>query len=432
MRYVSLAKFSLLLLVSSNMLYSAAPPATKGWLSWISRGRPSLQQTSGVTAPVAALVAAPAAVEQPDLGELFMRFMTQSTVRDIMLERAVLSDRDVQALAHVNRDLMQSFQGEVIKRARKTSEEFEERAAFSVHNRYKDYQYCREHLDRDWLFYKPAAYIDLIHKVDCRYMLSRLSTVWSRLHAEITKEMRLGLTGMQRPVKPGDLAISPRYAPVFVDAMENYLGSLASLKVFIDTMAKYTKETFISQSHLQGLDCPVIYSLDLGNNGVHRIEPETFAALGGLRELRLKSNALETIEVGAFKNLCKLKKLDLSWNPIAILMKGAFADLNNLQELNLENTNLGVLYPGEFAELNNLRTLFLYHSRITEIQPGAFDGLRNVEMIDLSGLPNLGSLDPAVFAGLTKLKTISLTGNDHLRDIVPTLRTLYPGVTINY
>ncbi len=429
MRYVLLAKFSLLLLVSSNILYPAAPPATKGWLSWISRGRPSLQQTSGVAAPATA----PAAVEQPDLGELFMHFMTQSTVRDIMLERAVLSDRDVQALAHVNRYLRQSFQEEVKKRARKTSEEFEERAAFSGVN--NDTALLGLENDRERyrkLSSLPAAFIDLSHKVDCRYMFSRLSTVWSYLHSEIKRGMRLDLVGLQDFVKPDQRTTSPRSAPIFVDTRYNNLGSLSSLKVFIDTMKKYTMDEFISQSHLQEFDRPVIYSLDLSGNGVHRIEPETFAALGGLRELRLTDNALTVLEPETFKGLHRLKRLDLQANPIHLLLEGSFHDLSNVQELNLANSSLDILYPGEFAGLDNLRKLNLSTSRITEIQPGAFNGLRNIEEIDLSFLPNLRSLDPGVFAELTTLQTIKLAGNDHLRDIVPALRTLYPGVTINY
>ncbi len=431
MRYVSLAKFSLLLLVSSNILYPAAPPA-RGWFSWMSRGRLASQQAP---APVAALVPAPAAAEQPGLGELFTRVITQPVVRETMLKRSTgLSDRDVQILARVNHGLRQSFQKEAEQRLQKISKEFEERAEYSEANIGVDsiFATAEEYSNRLLKFSElPTAHIDFDGKVDCKSILNRLPVLWSSLHQAIDKEMKL-LVASQHVVRPDQRQLSPRYAPILVYAGGNNLGLLPSLKIFIDTIATYTMETFTSQSHYPDLDRPVINSLDLTQNAIRRIEPGVFTALPGLRELYLPFNALEMLEPEAFKGLRTLKRLNLQCNPIHLLLEGSFAGLGNLQELNLANTNLDILYPGEFAGLDNLRKLDLSGSKITEIQPGTFDGLRNIEEIDLGHLASLKSLDPMLFTGLTTLKTINLTGSKHLRDIVPTLCTLYPTIIINH
>jgi hypothetical protein len=115
--------------------------------------------------------------------------------------------------------------------------------------------------------------------------------------------------------------------------------------------------------------------LNLGNNQLTSIDPQTFANLPNLEYLYLDHNQLTAIDPQTFTNLPNLQQLYLHQNQLKAIAPQTFANLQNLQVLDLNGNQLTSIAPQTFANLANLRWLFLGQNQLTSVAPQTFANL---------------------------------------------------------
>nr|XP_023012205.1 leucine-rich repeat-containing protein 15-like [Leptinotarsa decemlineata] len=89
-------------------------------------------------------------------------------------------------------------------------------------------------------------------------------------------------------------------------------------------------------------DTANLIELNIGFNNFQKV-PSAIANLKSLKILNLNNNKLKSLPPNSFDKLNKLEVLNLSDNEIASLATGAFGGLNNLKELNLKSNYLSSL-----------------------------------------------------------------------------------------
>lgn len=123
--------------------------------------------------------------------------------------------------------------------------------------------------------------------------------------------------------------------------------------------------------------------LDLSDNKIDNIKPESFSGLNNLRILNLRSNSIKFIQRYVFEDLKKLTNLDFSYNKINKIDAKSFAKLN-LLSLNLNNNKLTVIES--FVFQNSIsKQLDLRNNTISKIQENAFINL-NLETTYLTNI----------------------------------------------
>ncbi len=174
--------------------------------------------------------------------------------------------------------------------------------------------------------------------------LGRQVRAWSALY-------KLMQSVIQRGIQSDKVPSSTGYAPIFIRADNISIGSLPSPKVFVDTIADYTK-----QLYRPGFDRPIIYSLSMSRNAIKRLEPGTFAKLPSLRELNLAWNDGLAIDKGAFEGLSALESLELTASAefLQHLDPAVFAPLRNLKRLKFHTDSLISVDPVLVEQLHTL------------------------------------------------------------------------------
>ena len=98
----------------------------------------------------------------------------------------------------------------------------------------------------------------------------------------------------------------------------------------------------------KGLD---LLSLDLSNNDIRLIQPDTFVGLSTLSILVITESKVRKILPGSFRHLHDLTELHLGINKIQSLQTGVFEGLTNLDVLNLMFNDIATLSEGVFGPL---------------------------------------------------------------------------------
>ncbi|XP_044265512.1 leucine-rich repeat-containing protein 70-like [Tribolium madens] len=151
--------------------------------------------------------------------------------------------------------------------------------------------------------------------------------------------------------------------------------------------------------------------LNLNHNNIYYIQPDAFKGLSNLRHLYLSNNRLERLEGYVFKYLPNLLLLYLEHNSIISIDSFAFANLSNLNALYLNNNSINFLTQYNFKPLNNLVDLQLRRNSLVEIQTSAFNGLTNLKHLHL-GNNRLRTVKRYGFVGLDNLQNLDLINND--------------------
>ncbi|XP_038051497.1 vasorin-like [Patiria miniata] len=153
--------------------------------------------------------------------------------------------------------------------------------------------------------------------------------------------------------------------------------------------------------------------LDLAHNKISNIAAGAFEGCVSLKKVYLQENLLTEVGEGTFEGASNLNGLFLNANKILRLLTAAFHGLDNLQYLDISDNDLQSLPLGIFDDLGQLKFLSLENNNLQSLQGSLFDGLVNLKKLILS---RNDIVSITGFPSLPNLKTLDLFNND-LQDI---------------
>lgn len=154
-----------------------------------------------------------------------------------------------------------------------------------------------------------------------------------------------------------------------------------------------------------------IQVLDLYGNTLKSLDQDAFARIGllNLQRLNLSATSLRTVHSDAFRELRILIELDLSQNELLQISPDTFRGNDRLRLLVLNDNPLTTLVAEQFPPLQHLKRLELVNCRLHNIHPWAFIHLRALETVDIHQ-NSLTQLHQDTF-NLPLLKTLTLSEN---------------------
>jgi len=157
---------------------------------------------------------------------------------------------------------------------------------------------------------------------------------------------------------------------------------------------------------------PDMQVLDLSGNKIPALQAEIFklAGLVNLQRVFLRNAGINNISADSFKDMRILVEIDLSDNHVTVLEPDTFLGNERLRILILSGNPLGILRNLQFPVLQHLRNLELQRCSLTEVQGQAFARLTGLEFLKLDA-NQLEYLEASVISGLSRLKTLTLDGN---------------------
>ncbi|KYN03065.1 Leucine-rich repeat-containing protein 24 [Cyphomyrmex costatus] len=152
--------------------------------------------------------------------------------------------------------------------------------------------------------------------------------------------------------------------------------------------------------------------LDLSGNKIPALKEEIFklAGLVNLQRVFLRNAGIYSIHADSFKDMRILIEIDLSDNHVTTLEPNTFLGNERLRILILSGNPLGTLRNLQFPVLQHLRNLELQRCSLTEVHGQAFARLTGLEFLKLD-TNQLEYLESSVISGLSRLKTLTLDGN---------------------
>lgn len=157
---------------------------------------------------------------------------------------------------------------------------------------------------------------------------------------------------------------------------------------------------------------PDMQVLDLSGNKIPALQAEIFklAGLVNLQRVFLRNAGIHNIHADSFKDMRILIEIDLSDNHVTALEPDTFLGNERLRILILSGNPLGTLRNLQFPVLQHLRNLELQRCSLTEVHGQAFARLAGLEFLKLD-FNQLEYLEASVISGLSRLKTLMLDGN---------------------
>ena len=170
--------------------------------------------------------------------------------------------------------------------------------------------------------------------------------------------------------------------------------------------------------------------LDLGNNQFTELNPNVFKPVPELRLLILDHNEFRTLSAGTFKALTKLDVLTLQDNNLEEVPPEAFEGLNDVDMLDLSGNRFSTLKPGQFKHFTHLVVLVLNRNNLKAIPRDAFDNTKQLRALELES-NEFQSLDLRVFDKLDKLLILKLANNKLMSLTLKKELNSFPRRTIN-
>lgn len=154
-----------------------------------------------------------------------------------------------------------------------------------------------------------------------------------------------------------------------------------------------------------------IQNLDLHGNPLKVLAQDAFGSIGllNLQRINLSSTSLRSLHPDSFRELRILVELDLSQNMLLELLPNTFQGNDRLRMLVLSENPITTLVADQFPVLPHLKRLELARCKLGSIHPTAFKNLSNLEMVQIHQNLLL-NLHKDTF-NLPKLKTLTLSDN---------------------
>ncbi|CAG9762546.1 unnamed protein product [Ceutorhynchus assimilis] len=152
--------------------------------------------------------------------------------------------------------------------------------------------------------------------------------------------------------------------------------------------------------------------LDLSQNSIPKLQKAAFQSVGliNLQRIYLMNSGISEVHQDAFKELIILVEIDLSNNNIMLLHPQTFYGNERLRILYLNGNPLRQLTKAQFPVLPHLRNLELEGCQLQFIHRDAFEHLTALETLNLKN-NLLRNLSEATFMSFAHLKTLMLEGN---------------------
>lgn len=171
------------------------------------------------------------------------------------------------------------------------------------------------------------------------------------------------------------------------------------------TVLTISSPVFSSQAHARPSS---IKYLDLSENTLRHIGPESFELLEKAQDVHLESCSIQSIDDQAFKGLDRLYSLSLDKNNLQEVPSKAFNYLGLLRSLKMNANNFSTIYPKSFTGLPHLEELQLNDGAFSELQAGVFDGLDALRRLELGYNHNLTHIALGTFQHMSRLTYLSL------------------------
>uniref|UniRef100_A0A0K8SVK2 Insulin-like growth factor-binding protein complex acid labile subunit n=2 Tax=Lygus hesperus TaxID=30085 RepID=A0A0K8SVK2_LYGHE len=150
-----------------------------------------------------------------------------------------------------------------------------------------------------------------------------------------------------------------------------------------------------------------LVQLILANCEIKDIPKRAFASLGGLDYLDLSRNYLTELKDDGLAELINLETLDVSDNSISKISADAFVDIDDLTTLYLRGNPIKTL---EGIEISGLEELDASRCDIEVLSPAVFDGFPELVLLNLS-MNKIKDIDDEAFLALTALRYLDLSHN---------------------
>ena len=154
-------------------------------------------------------------------------------------------------------------------------------------------------------------------------------------------------------------------------------------------------------------------SLDLSFNDIKYIESAnlTFQYLSSLKALNMSNNQIKSLDSNALESLSQLSDLNLAWNNIGLIKRDYFLNLRKLRMLKI---GFNLLESIDILN-NNLEYLDLEQNKLDKIGEHDFEFNLKLKFLNLNSNP-IQKIDPRAIFRLTFLKTLKLA-NTSLNEI---------------
>lgn len=166
---------------------------------------------------------------------------------------------------------------------------------------------------------------------------------------------------------------------------QRFAGLIQHLNIINQNISHFSlSDNIFGQLGLKDLE-----SIKIVNSSLDDISVKAFQGLAQLFDVNLSDNLIFLIHPDTFANNTNLRRLKLSGNPLQLtqLLKTPHEYLlrsSSLTDLDLSNCQLAQILPKTFSQLKNLVFINLSSNYLKAIPKDVFEGLDSLEDLDLS------------------------------------------------
>lgn len=232
-------------------------------------------------------------------------------------------------------------------------------------------------------------------------LVASLAVVWAEVHfcpnhCKCSAEGSSGINAICTKLDPQE--------QIFQDVVQHLTVVDAANKSFT-----------LSDNIFANMGLKKLESIKIINSSLGDISVKAFQSLSSLFDVNLSDNQLFLIHPDTFVNNTNLHRLKLSGNPMQLtqLLQSPHETLlrsTSLTDLDLSSCQLSQILPKTFSQLKNLVFISLSHNYLKTIPNDVFDGLEFLEELDLS-YNVISKVDKNAFKMNKEIAVLKLRGN---------------------